>query len=113
MAEMSPKVAAKAFWVGEVEMELRRLTKEDFRFHADKDLEICMNMIEDIRRKSIYPHPESDCEEECKLRGIYFLSAHRALLYIGYQTSTGCGKLWVTDGIWSLTYPHCMYKMKV
>ena len=38
MAEMSPKVAAKAFWVGEVEMELRRLTKEDFRFHADKDL---------------------------------------------------------------------------
>ena len=29
MAEMSSKVAAKAFWVGEVEMELRRLTKED------------------------------------------------------------------------------------
>ena len=69
---MSSKVAAKAFWVGEVEMELRRLAKEDFRFHADKDLETCMNiMIEDIRRKSIYLHPESDCGEECKLRGIY------------------------------------------
>ena len=52
-------------------MELRRLAKEDFRFHADKDLETCMNMIEDIRRKSIYLHPESDCGEECKLRGIY------------------------------------------
>jgi hypothetical protein len=70
MAEMSSKVAAKAFWVGEVEMELRRLRKEDFRFHTDKDLEMCMNMIENIRRKSIYPHPESDCGEECKLRCI-------------------------------------------
>ena len=26
-------------------MELRRLAKEDFRFHTDKDLETCMNMI--------------------------------------------------------------------
>ena len=72
MVEMSSKVAAKAFWAGEVEMELRRLTKEDYRFHTDKDLEICMNMIEDIRRKSIYPHPESDCGQACKLRGIFW-----------------------------------------
>ena len=50
---------------------------------ANKDLETCMNMIEDIRRKSIYLHPESDCGEECKL------------------IINGCGKCWVTDGIWS------------
>ena len=74
LAEMSSKAAAKAFWVGEVEMELRRLMKEDSRFHTDKDLERYMNMIEDIRRKSIYPHPESDCGEECKLTGIYEMS---------------------------------------
>ena len=36
MAEMSFKAAAKAFWVGEVEMELRRLKQEDFRFYSDK-----------------------------------------------------------------------------
>ena len=97
-------MAAKAFWVGEVEMELRRLAKEDFQLHSDKYLELCMNMIEDVRRKSIYPHPESDCGEECKFRGIieYWLG----LCYLQ-------GKLWVTDGIWSLSYPHCMYQMKV
>ena len=67
---MTPKTVAKAFWVGEVEMELRRLRREDFRFHADKDLETCMDMIEDLRRQPIYPHPESGCETECKLRGI-------------------------------------------
>ena len=22
---------------------------------------------------------------------------------------TGCGKLWITDGIWKLTFPHCMF----
>ena len=70
---MTPKVVAKAFWIGEVEMELRRLGREDFRFHADKDLEMCMDMIEDIRRQSIYPHPESDCRTECKLRGVFYL----------------------------------------
>ena len=26
---------------------------------------------------------------------------------------SGCGKLWVTDGIWKLTFPHCMFKVKV
>lgn len=25
----------------------------------------------------------------------------------------GCGKLWVTDGIWKLTFPHCMYRCQV
>ena len=51
-------------------MELRRLGREDFRFYAGKDLEMCMDMIEDIRRQFIYPYPESDCRTECKLRGV-------------------------------------------
>lgn len=25
----------------------------------------------------------------------------------------GCGELWVTDGIWRLNFPHCMYQVKV
>ena len=28
-------------------------------------------------------------------------------------TYPGCGKLWVTDGIWKLTFPHCMYQVQV
>ena len=69
--ELKPKTVAKAFWVGEVEHELSRLGRQDFRFHADEDLEKCMEMIEDIHRQSIYPHPESVCSTECQLSGAY------------------------------------------
>ena len=44
--ELKPKTVAKAFWVGEVEHELRRLGRHEFQFHADEDLEKCMEMIE-------------------------------------------------------------------
>lgn len=33
------------------------------------------------------------------------------LLYT--YTHTGCGRVWVTDGIWKLTFPHCMMQKKV
>ncbi len=26
---------------------------------------------------------------------------------------TGCGTLWVTDGIWKVNFPHCMYRVEV
>ena len=26
---------------------------------------------------------------------------------------TGCGNLWITDGIWKLTFPHCMFPAKM
>ena len=55
---------AKAFWTGEVEAELRRLGREDFRFKRDSDIEECMMMIEDVRRQGVYEHPE--CFHECK-----------------------------------------------
>ena len=60
---------AKAFYVGELESELRRIGKIDYRFHLDGDLEKCMEMVESVRRESLYPHPTSTCTEECKKRG--------------------------------------------
>ena len=71
--ELSPKLVAKAFWVGEVEHELRRIGREDYRFHKDEDVEKCMEMIDGIRRQTIYPHPASECSEECRLRGMCLL----------------------------------------
>ena len=68
--ELSPKMEAKAFWVGDVEHELRRLGREEFRFHNDEDLEKCLEMIEGIRHQSVYPHPASECSRECRLRGL-------------------------------------------
>ena len=65
--EMTPKMAAKAFWVGELDMDWEDKILD---FMQIKIWKTCMDMIEDIRRQSIYPHPESDCETECKLRGI-------------------------------------------
>jgi hypothetical protein len=26
---------------------------------------------------------------------------------------TGCGRLWVTDGIWKTVFPHCMFRVEV
>lgn len=41
----------------------------DYRFRHDSDRETCMEMIEKIRRKTLYEHPPDDCVEECKKRG--------------------------------------------
>ncbi len=78
--ELSPKTVARAFWVGEVEHELRRLGREEYRFHSDADLKKCMEAIEDIRCHNIYPHPESECSTECRLRGLYL--TYPLVLYI-------------------------------
>ena len=60
---------AKAFYVGELESELRRIGKIDYHFHLDGDLEKCMEMVESVRRESLYPHPTTTFTEECKKRG--------------------------------------------
>ena len=67
--ELSSRIVAKAFYVGELESELRRIGKIDYRFHLDSDLEKCMEMVESVRRESLYPHPPHMCTEECKKRG--------------------------------------------
>ena len=66
-AEMTPKTSARGFWVGETELELRRLKREDFRFKVDNDLERAMEVIEEERRNTVYDHPI--CNEDCKSRG--------------------------------------------
>ena len=60
---------AEAFYNGEVETELRRIKYVDYVFQNDSDREVCMEMIEKVRRQNIYPHPPSECTEGCKLRG--------------------------------------------
>ena len=45
-----------------------RLT--NFVFKSDADLEVCMDIIEECRQMSIYPHSEVDCTTECKERGM-------------------------------------------
>ncbi len=37
-------------------------------------------------------------------------------MYVCTCTTTptsGCGKLWVTDGIWKTVFPHCMFRVEV
>ncbi len=66
--ELSPHIVAEAFYNGEVESELRRIGKIDFRLKRDEDREKCMEMIEERRRQVIYPHEM--CTMECQQRGI-------------------------------------------
>ncbi|XP_064384365.1 uncharacterized protein LOC135333325 isoform X3 [Halichondria panicea] len=97
---MTEKIAADAFYNGEIENEIRFLvlatnptfSLSHFTFKRDSDREETMEMIETIRSCSIYPHCETDCTAVCKKRG--------------------CGTLWVTDGIWKLVFPHCMHRLK-
>ena len=67
--ELSPHTVGEAFYNGEVESELRRIEKVDYRFYKYSDREQCMEMIEEIRRQSIYPHNKESCTDECKKRG--------------------------------------------
>ncbi|KAK6169667.1 hypothetical protein SNE40_020669 [Patella caerulea] len=82
------KLVANCFWWGELEEELRE-EKKDVVFFNRNDRELCMRKIETDRCKSLYHHAAIDCTEECKARG--------------------CGKLWVTDGLWKLQFAHCMF----
>ncbi|MCG8623537.1 MAG: hypothetical protein MJE68_16285 [Proteobacteria bacterium] len=53
-----------------MENELRRIEKIDFEFRSDADIELCMDMIEECRQTSIYPHLDTDCTTDCKERGL-------------------------------------------
>lgn len=68
-AELSPRIVGEAFYNGEMESELRRIDKVDYRFKKDSDREECMQMIEQARRESVYPHNTEMCTAECKKRG--------------------------------------------
>jgi len=57
---------AKAFYVGELESELRRIGKIDYRFHLDSDLEKCMEMVESVCRESLYPYPKTRVQKSVR-----------------------------------------------
>ena len=67
---MTPKNVADAFYTGELEAELRRIGKETVVFKADKDRETHMEMVENCRRETLYPHPESACSPACRERDV-------------------------------------------
>ena len=75
---MSAKVAADAFYNGELENEVRLLVNdyatmqlEDFKMKKDSDREVLMEKIESFRSHNIYHHREHECTPECKQRGKY------------------------------------------
>lgn len=68
--ELSPYMVSEAFYNGELENELRRIERVEYTFKRDSDRETCMQMVEEVRRKTVYPHNVDDCTEECKKRGI-------------------------------------------
>jgi len=57
IAEMTPEVAAELFYNGELELELKRIGLEDYRFKVDSDRESCFERVDEVRRASVYPHP--------------------------------------------------------
>ena len=73
LLELSPKNVADAFWNGELEHEVRALSREnaltldETTFYMDSDRENIMDEVESVRSCSIYPHLH--CSSECKERG--------------------------------------------
>ena len=59
----------------------------------------------------------ANCTPECngRVRLMHELStASRMYLTVGmFHHCTGCGALWVTDGIWKLSFQHCMHRVEV
>ena len=68
--ELTPHLAAEAFYTGEVENELREIGCIDYRFFSNGDRQPCMEMIEERRIQNLYPHPADSCSTDCQKRGI-------------------------------------------
>jgi len=67
--ELTPRIIGEMFYTGEIEDELRRIGRVDYRFKLDSDREVCMRMIEELRKMSNYSHPSKECTDDCKKRG--------------------------------------------
>lgn len=78
---------ADAFYTGELEAELRLVGHVDYLFKKDSDRELCMEMIEGIRRTSTYPHPTVECTPDCKERGTIILDI--VLMYMHMHMAMG------------------------
>lgn len=81
LKEVHSKTVASAFWSHQVEVELRERGWEEYLFVSSSSREDCIKKIDEKRARSVYPHHESDCSEECKQRGkLYILTL--GLVYI-------------------------------
>ena len=67
--ELTPRKVGEAFYNGELENELRRIGRIDYLFKRDSDRERCMEVVEEVRCASLYPHQDVDCTNDCKKRG--------------------------------------------
>lgn len=67
--ELTPRIIGEMFYNGELENELRRLGRLDYRFKLDSDREVCMHMIDELRRVNNYGHSTIECVDDCKKRG--------------------------------------------
>ena len=63
--ELTSRIVGDAFYWG----KLWLIGRSDYCFQKDSDREVCMDMIESIRRTGTYPHTESECTADCKKRG--------------------------------------------
>ncbi len=62
------------------------------------------------RREVGYLHIESP---KVNVNRLHHPCHGRQLFEQNLHLFIGCGHLWVTDGIWKTTFPHCMFKMEV
>ena len=54
--ELNGHAVGEAFYNGELENELRRINRTDYRFFLNSDRENCMEMVEKNCRDNIYTH---------------------------------------------------------
>ena len=114
--ELTARNVADAFYTGEQESELRRIGKEDVVFKVDRDRKIHTEMVEACRREVIYSHPESACSAGCKERGKMHVCLVNSIILPNIIFATFICRLWplwVTDCVWELAFPHCLYCVEV
>ena len=61
----------------------------------------------------LYLHPSGDYTQMTAKGEVLILSQHCCSDMTFDWLFSGCGKLWVTDRTWKLTFPHGMFKVKV
>ena len=67
--ELTPHTVGKLSTMVNLRMSYVPLESGVYRFKCDQDHEVCMEMVEEHRRKNLYPHPQSQCTADCKSRG--------------------------------------------
>ena len=84
----------------------------DYTFKGKDSREECMEEIDKLRLLTNYQH---QCHPECQIRGKkvkrHVTQSQKTFELHNFVCFAGCGKLFVTDGIWKLRYPICTHKV--